>query len=60
MGLCQGRAREEVLKSYVLGRLSNHDRDTFEEHYVGCSRCFEELQTCGPFEQSCGRTALIF
>ena len=42
---CDRVAREEILESYLLGRLSEEDRDAFEEHYFECARCFDELQT---------------
>jgi TolA-binding protein len=41
---CGRVAREEVLENYLLGRLSEEDRDAFEEHYFECGRCFEDLQ----------------
>jgi tetratricopeptide (TPR) repeat protein len=42
---CGRVAREEIIESYLLGRLNEHDREAFEEHYFECARCFEELQT---------------
>ena len=42
---CDRAAREEVFESYLAGRLSEEDRAAFEEHYLGCARCFDELQT---------------
>ena len=42
---CDRAAREEVFESYVANRLSEEDRTAFEDHYFGCARCFEELQT---------------
>ena len=42
---CDRAAREEVVESYVANRLSEEDRAAFEEHYFGCARCFDELQT---------------
>jgi tetratricopeptide (TPR) repeat protein len=42
---CDRAAREEVLESYLANRLSEEDRTAFEEHYFGCARCFDELQT---------------
>src|SRR5262245_35007513 len=41
---CARVAREEVLEGYLLGRLSEADRDAFEEHYFGCDRCFDDLR----------------
>jgi tetratricopeptide (TPR) repeat protein len=42
---CDRAAREEVCERYLVGRLSEEDRAAFEEHYFGCTRCFDELQT---------------
>jgi tetratricopeptide (TPR) repeat protein len=42
---CGRVARDEILESYLLGRLSEPDRDAFEQHYFECARCFDELQT---------------
>jgi tetratricopeptide (TPR) repeat protein len=42
---CARVAREEILEGYLLGGLSEEDREAFEEHYFGCARCFNELQT---------------
>jgi tetratricopeptide (TPR) repeat protein len=42
---CDRAAREEVFESYLADRLSEEDRAAFEEHYLGCARCFDELQT---------------
>jgi tetratricopeptide (TPR) repeat protein len=42
---CDRVAREEILESYLVGKLSDEDRDAFEEHYFECARCFDELQT---------------
>ena len=42
---CDRAAREEAFESYLADRLSEEDRTAFEEHYFGCPRCFDELQT---------------
>jgi len=41
---CARVAREEILESYLLGRLGEADRDAFEQHYFECTRCFDDLQ----------------
>ena len=41
-----------------MGRLSEEDRDAFEEHYFECARCFDELQTLQAIREElrpCGR-----
>jgi len=42
---CARVAQEEILEGYLLGRLSEKDRDAFEEHYFECAQCFEEVRT---------------
>jgi hypothetical protein len=41
---CGRVAREEILESYLAGRLTEQDREAFEEHYFECARCFDELR----------------
>jgi tetratricopeptide (TPR) repeat protein len=47
---CGRVAREEVTENYLLGGLSEEDREAFEEHYFECARCFDELQTLHAIE----------
>jgi tetratricopeptide (TPR) repeat protein len=48
---CGKVAREEILESYLLNRLSEGDREAFEEHCFECARCFDELQTLKAMQQ---------
>src|SRR5262245_59755777 len=41
---CQRIEDEDMIERYLTGRLPQPDSDAFEEHYLGCERCFEELQ----------------
>ena len=41
---CTRVAREEIAERYLVGGLSDEDRNAFEEHYFECVRCFEELE----------------
>ena len=41
---CERVAREELLEGYLLGRLSDEDRDSFERHFFECERCLKDLQ----------------
>ncbi|MFW6161038.1 MAG: zf-HC2 domain-containing protein [Acidobacteriota bacterium] len=34
---------EDLIDDYLLNRLSQADRDTFEEHYFNCQHCSEQL-----------------
>lgn len=35
---------EDFIDGYLLNRLSERDKEAFEEHYFNCSSCFEKLQ----------------
>src|SRR5215469_2935114 len=34
---------------YTIGELADADRDAFEEHFAGCSRCMDELSVLTAF-----------
>jgi len=53
---CARVAREEILASYMLGRLNQETREAFEEHYFECERCFGELQTLQAVREELGAT----
>lgn len=42
---CARVAQEDILEGYLLGKLSEEDRDAFEEHYFECAGCFDQLRT---------------
>lgn len=35
---------EDLIDGYLLNRLSEGDKEAFEEHYFNCSSCFEKLR----------------
>jgi len=35
---------EHLIDEYLLNRLSEKDKESFEEHYFNCSSCFEKLR----------------
>jgi tetratricopeptide (TPR) repeat protein len=41
---CARVTREDIVEQYVVGRLTEADRDAFERHYFECARCFDELR----------------
>ncbi len=41
---CGRVSREEILEGYLAGRLTEEDREAFEEHYFECAHCFDELR----------------
>jgi len=51
---CDRVAREEIVESYLLGRLTVEDRDAFEAHFFECARCFDELQTLQSIQRELG------
>ena len=42
---CKECEERELPERYLLGRLSDSERDDFEQHYFECASCFSELQT---------------
>ena len=48
---CARVAREEILESYLAGRLADEDRNAFEEHYFECTRCFDDLWSLRAIEE---------
>jgi tetratricopeptide (TPR) repeat protein len=55
---CGMVARDEICASYLLGRLSEEDRNAFEEHYFECASCFDELQTLQAIREELPRVSL--
>jgi hypothetical protein len=55
---CTRVAREEIAERYLVGDLSDGDRNAFEEHYFECARCFEELDALRPSRRSYGGPVL--
>jgi tetratricopeptide (TPR) repeat protein len=41
---CQRVEQEEMIERYLAGKLEQAEAEAFEQHYLGCQRCFEELQ----------------
>ena len=41
---CQRVEKEEMIERYLTGKLSELEGEAFEQHYLGCQRCFDELQ----------------
>ena len=40
---------EEIIERYVRSQLTPEARRAFEEHFMGCDKCFEKLQTTERF-----------
>jgi tetratricopeptide (TPR) repeat protein len=41
---CQRVEQEEMIERYLAGKLEQAEAEAFEQHYLGCQSCFEELQ----------------
>lgn len=42
---CREVEEQDVPERYALGRLTDSERDEFEQHYFECDSCFSQLQT---------------
>jgi len=42
---CKEAEEGEILEAYLLDRLSEAERDAFEQHYFACEVCLAQLQT---------------
>jgi TolA-binding protein len=42
---CRDVEERDILEEYLLGRLTDPERDEFEKHYFECASCFSQLQT---------------
>ncbi len=40
---CEEIQRRETIEKYVLDRLSDKEKEEFEEHYFLCEKCFAEV-----------------
>jgi tetratricopeptide (TPR) repeat protein len=41
---CQRVEEEQIIERYLTERLSEAETEAFEQHYLGCQSCFQELQ----------------
>jgi tetratricopeptide (TPR) repeat protein len=41
---CARVASEEILEGYLVGRLTEEDREAFEGHFFECAHCFDDLR----------------
>jgi tetratricopeptide (TPR) repeat protein len=53
---CEDVSGSEIVEKYLLGQLSDDVRESFEEHYFECARCFGLLQTYRDVQAELGRT----
>ena len=53
---CDEVATSEIVEKYLLNELSEGLRDSFEQHYFECARCFGLLQTYRQMQAELART----
>jgi len=53
---CEEVIRSEIVEEYLLDQLSEEARDSFEQHYFECGRCFGLLQTYRDVQAELART----
>ena len=49
--------RNQVVERYLQGRLGDEELEAFEEHYVTCGRCLEQLETTERLRKALGGVA---
>jgi tetratricopeptide (TPR) repeat protein len=55
---CERIARDDVAQAYLVGTLSEDDRDAFEQHYFACDRCLDEVRTLEAVRDELPRSAV--
>src|SRR5206468_3203687 len=45
--------QEDAAERYLLGQMSDADRDAFEEHFFQCVECAQEVKATAQFLDSC-------
>ena len=53
---CEDVTTSEIVEKYLLDQLSEDSRDSFEQHYFECARCFGLLQTYRAMQAELART----
>jgi tetratricopeptide (TPR) repeat protein len=53
---CEDVSGSEIVEKYLLGQLGDDVRESFEEHYFECARCFGLLQTYQALQAELART----
>src|SRR5947209_1005189 len=52
---CRGVEEQDVLERYLLGRLTDVEREEFEQHYFECDSCLSQLQSGLALQEELGR-----
>lgn len=45
--------REDAAERYLLGQMSDGDREKYEQHFFGCALCAEEVKATARFMDTC-------
>ena len=53
---CEEVSRHDIVEKYVLAQLGDEERDSFEQHYFECTRCFGLVQTYRDLQAELART----
>jgi tetratricopeptide (TPR) repeat protein len=53
---CGEVSRHDIVEQYVLAQLGDEERDSFEQHYFECARCFELVRTYRDLQAELART----
>ena len=53
---CEDVDRDEIVEKYVTGQLPEGTRESFEQHYFECARCFGLLQVYRDMQSELART----
>lgn len=54
---CERVVKGEMAEKYLLGQLTEAEQEAFEQHYFGCPRCSEELETYRALQAELKRSA---
>src|SRR5258707_5889760 len=54
---CTRVATEQIAERYLLGTLTEEEKDAFESHFFECDRCFDELRTLRSLREELRRAA---
>jgi len=56
---CQDVEDKSLAPSYLAGELSTHDAEAFEQHYLGCDRCWSDVRTASELRAALGKPAVV-
>ena len=56
---CPEVEEQEIIERYLASKLSDEEAEAFEEHYLGCKRCFNELRLRHAVAMELGRQSAV-